>query len=231
MTRVWVEAIRKSADPKRAKHFFDLLTATSGAEVVKQFSAEQARVLAALLSGSQALGTLLVAHPEWLSLLELGGLSFRRHKQGLEREVDSWVDPLLRSHEYNAALKQLRLFKQREMIRIAARDLARLAKVSEITHELSDVADVCLAAVWKVCYQRLVERHGEPWHQDADGTGHPTSACLLGLGKLGGQELNYSSDVDVMFVYAEEGMTVRSPKSKVQRPKSKAPSVRGAAGV
>jgi glutamate-ammonia-ligase adenylyltransferase len=91
------------------------------------------------------------------------------------------------------------------MFRIGARDLARLGITSEIIGEISDVADVCLDAVWRVCHRQLSARLGQPYHQNADGQWQPTAGCVLGLGKLGGRELNYSSDVDVMFVYSEEG--------------------------
>src|SRR5437016_5726607 len=83
----------------------------------------------------------------------------------------------------------------------AAGDLARLGNLSEIMREISDVADVCLDNVWQLCRRQLTERLGQPYHQDADGKWLPTGFCVLGLGKLGGQELNYSSDVDVIFVY------------------------------
>src|SRR5206468_8252627 len=49
------------------------------------------------------------------------------------------------------------------------------------------------------------------YHLDAQGRWHPTRFCVLGLGKLGGQELNYSSDVDVLFVYTEEGSVFIEP--------------------
>ncbi len=128
--------------------------------------------------------------------------------------------PLLAASDYNAALARLREFKQREMLRIAARDLARLGKLTEILQEISDVADVCLDAVWQVCHQQLAGRYGQTWHQDAGGRWQPTAGCVVGLGKLGGQELNYSSDVDVLFVYSEEGGVYKEPPAnrKASRP-------------
>src|SRR6185369_8380051 len=113
-----------------------------------------------------------------------------------------------------SAFARLREFKQREMLRIAARDLARLGTVSEITREISDVADVCLDGIWQLCRRQLTERLGLPYHQDADGNWQPTEFCVFGMGKLGGQELNYSSDVDVIFVYSDEGHVFKEPPSK-----------------
>ncbi len=97
------------------------------------------------------------------------------------------------------------------MLRIAARDLGRISGVREIIQELSDMADVCLEAVEQLCRQELSERLGEPRHQNAAGRWEPTRFAVFGLGKLGGQELNYSSDVDLVFVYTEEGQVFKTP--------------------
>ena len=154
-TTVWTNAIKDSADPQRAKQFLDLLAATSAAAAVQAASAEQARIIAALLSGSQALSNLLLARPDWLSLLEPEVLKFPRRKQGMRNEMGRWLKPLLASSDFGTALMRLREFKQREMLRIAGRDLARFGKLPEVVQDISDVADVCLDGVWQVCYRQL----------------------------------------------------------------------------
>ena len=175
--------------------------------------------MVALLSGSQALGNLLAANPDWLDLLEIEPLKFPRRADGIRREIEGGLKPKLEARDYAGALAELRRFKQREMLRIAARDLARLGDVVEITREISDLADVCLDAVWRICRQQFTERFGQPFHQDAAENWQRTEFCVLGMGKLGGQELNYSSDVDLMFLYADEGEVFKeSPaKKKTQR--------------
>ncbi|HEU0207742.1 MAG TPA: bifunctional [glutamate--ammonia ligase]-adenylyl-L-tyrosine phosphorylase/[glutamate--ammonia-ligase] adenylyltransferase [Candidatus Udaeobacter sp.] len=228
--RNWTKAIKACADPSRAKHFLKLLAETSAGPVLQRVSAEQCRIVAALFSGSQALSTWLVANPDLLQLLPPQHLQFPRRKQGLQFELDSALSPLLESRNYATAFTRIREFKQRQMLRIAARDLAHLGHLPEIISEISDVADVCLASVWNVCHRHLVERHGTPYHQGADGGWHPTSACVFGMGKLGGQELNYSSDVDVLFAYADEGAVFKEPplpsrKTGKQRRKSRSPGV------
>jgi len=214
-SRVWRKAIESSADPHRAKHYFEQLKATSAAAGLKAASVEQARILAALFSGSQALSEGLIAHPDWLGTsLNAESLQHPRQEQGLRREVAAWLRPLLETRDYATAFARLREFKQREMLRIAARDLARLGNVNAITREISNVADVCLDSAWQLCRQQVVERLGTPWHQDATGRWQPTEFCIFGLGKLGGQELNYSSDVDLIFVYSEEGFAFKeSPRN------------------
>src|SRR6266436_1808314 len=166
---LWSQAIKACPDAPRAKHLLSLLGATSAGNGLEKFSSEQARVLTALLSGSQAMGSLLVANPDLVSLLDLAALKYSRRKHGLSSEVNALLQNPLRARDYANAVKCLRQFKQREMFRIAARDLARLAAVSEITQEISDVADVCLEMVWEICLRQLTERYGRAWHQDPAG--------------------------------------------------------------
>ena len=218
--RTWQKWVKDAADPKRAGHFLDLLAATSARPQLKKFSADQIRIIVALFSGSRALGELLVANPDWLPMLEAGRLKFPRRAQGFQREVEGWLKPRLAARDYTGALTELRRFKQREMLRVAARDLARLGNAVEITREISDLADVCLNTVWRICRQQLFEKFGQPCHQDAEGNWQPTEFCVLGMGKLGGQELNYSSDVDVLFLYNDEGQVFKEPPAPGKTPHS-----------
>src|SRR5437660_1711938 len=98
------KAIRASADPERAKHFFDLLAQTDAGRSLEKISPERANLLAALFSGSQALGNLLVARPDWLNGLNIEQLHFPRRDQGLRNEVQSWLHGLLDAKDYTTAL-------------------------------------------------------------------------------------------------------------------------------
>src|SRR5436305_899626 len=91
--------------------------------------------------------------------------------------------------------RALRLWKAREMTRIALREVAEVSSLEDTTAELSCLAGVCLAIVYEECDTRLRARFGAP----------DTEFTVLGLGKLGGRELNHSSDIDLIFVYGEEG--------------------------
>ncbi|HOP97928.1 MAG TPA: bifunctional [glutamate--ammonia ligase]-adenylyl-L-tyrosine phosphorylase/[glutamate--ammonia-ligase] adenylyltransferase [Verrucomicrobiota bacterium] len=215
---VWTRVINAAADPARVRQFLPLLEGADAS--LHSMEVEHARVLAAVLSGSQALGNLLVAHPDWLERIAPAQLEHPRRAEGLRREAALAVEPLLEQRDFAAALAWVRLFHQREMLRIGARDLARFGPTEQIIEELSHLADVCLDAVWRVCFEQFSARYGRPWHQDTNGQWTPTPFCVLGMGKLGGLELNYSSDVDVLFVYSEEGKVFkqRPGKSKSQRP-------------
>ncbi len=212
---VWPAALAACADPPRARQFHERLVAAGGGALLREATPEAARILCALWSGSQVLGEWVLGHPDWLPrLLDPDGLGFPRVEQGIRREIETWLEPALHQRDYAAALRQLRQFQQRELTRIAARDLARLGRVGDITHELSDVADACLHTVFRVCWQQLTERFGRPHEQTPAGDWVPTRFCVLGMGKLGGQELNYSSDVDVLFVYSDEGAVFKEPPRK-----------------
>lgn len=216
----WQHAVRASADPARAEKGFSRLAEMAGL-APEALTEEHARIVAALFAGSPAMTMVLFQHPEWIAtMLAPENLEYPRKLQGLQREVDAWLEPALQARDYPGALAGLRQFKQREQLRIAARDLARLGDAPQITRELSDMADVCLSALLRICWQQGTERFGTPYHQDAEGVWRPTQFAVLGLGKLGGQELNYSSDVDVMFVYSEEGSVFKDAPRGKSTPKS-----------
>ncbi|MGI8965601.1 MAG: bifunctional [glutamate--ammonia ligase]-adenylyl-L-tyrosine phosphorylase/[glutamate--ammonia-ligase] adenylyltransferase, partial [Limisphaerales bacterium] len=209
--QAWKKALSFCADPSRAQNYLDQFQKTSAASFLKNISAEQAQILVSLFSASQALSELLIGHPDWLAHLDPESLAYPRQAQGLRREVQRELKNFLAARDFTNAFGRLRAFKQREMLRIAARDLGRRGTLLEIVGEISNVADVCLEAVLPLCQAQQTERFGSPFHLDSQGRWQPTPFCVLGLGKLGGQELNYSSDVDVLFVYGEEGFVFKTP--------------------
>lgn len=98
-----------------------------------------------------------------------------------------------------ATFAELHKVKRHEMLRITVRDLADAAPLDEIVGELSALADFCLQRALDACRRDMQSRHGEP----------RAEFSVFGMGKLGGMELNYSSDVDLIFVYSEEGTVGR----------------------
>ena len=100
-------------------------------------------------------------------------------------------------------LHRLRLFRHRELLRIIWRDLNEGADVTESLRDLSDLADAAINAALKFADDLLRARHGEPRAED----GTPCGAGVVAMGKLGGHELNFSSDVDLVFVYSAAGET------------------------
>jgi [glutamine synthetase] adenylyltransferase / [glutamine synthetase]-adenylyl-L-tyrosine phosphorylase len=110
-----------------------------------------------------------------------------------------------------ARMNALRRFKYRHVLRIGARDLLGDADLSATTEELSRLADACLAEACRMAEDVARARHGAP----LDERGAPTGLAVIGMGKLGGEELNYSSDVDLMFVYGADGQTAGGPEGAI----------------
>ena len=102
-----------------------------------------------------------------------------------------------------ALLGRLRRFRHREMVRIAWRDLAGWADLAETMSALSAFADACLEQTLRILYQWQCHKFGIPTVED----GSEQQLVVLGLGKLGARELNFSSDVDLIFAYPRGGQT------------------------
>jgi glutamate-ammonia-ligase adenylyltransferase len=99
-------------------------------------------------------------------------------------------------------MQELRRFRRREMVRIAWRDLAGWAQLSETLMDLSLLADACIHSALAFLFQQACEKRGTPLLSD----GRPQQIVVLAMGKLGAYELNYSSDIDLIFAYAENGV-------------------------
>jgi len=116
-----------------------------------------------------------------------------------------------------AALHQrLRQLRQRIWLIVTARDLANQADLAEVMATYSTLAEVCIAAALDFHHAELAARHGEP----RDENGIPQQMVVVGMGKLGGFELNVSSDIDLIYLYPEEGDTAADDPSASIRPLS-----------
>jgi glutamate-ammonia-ligase adenylyltransferase len=115
--------------------------------------------------------------------------------------AQAWLaEAPLAEDNLKAALRRL---KQRAMARIAARDLSGQADLSEVVESMTLVADAAVAAALQVTEAALIERYGTP----KNAKGERQQLIVIGMGKLGGRELNVSSDIDLIFVYPEDGDT------------------------
>src|SRR5206468_3608096 len=114
------------------------------------------------------------------------------------RDVAEMADELRRAPQNDVAANDFRIlrhWKNREMTRIALRELANAAALEETTSELSQLAEICVREVFAHWNSKFRESFGSP----------AADFAILALGKLGGRELNHSSDVDLIFLYSEEG--------------------------
>lgn len=102
---------------------------------------------------------------------------------------------------------QLGRFKRRTYLRIVLKDVLRTSTLAETTLELSELADIIVINALAYCDQELRKRYGEPQYRDAQGRIARSGFSVISLGKMGGNELNYSSDVDLLFLYSHDGET------------------------
>jgi glutamate-ammonia-ligase adenylyltransferase len=149
------------------------------------------------------LGDALAGDPEAIDWLCDGGLARSYSKEDFVAELDGLATRGGHADEQSL----LAAFKHREMARIFLRDCLGHAALPETVEELSHLADAVLERALARVYGELVDRHGVPMTTDADGRAVEAAFVVVGLGKLGSLELNYASDIDLMFLYSAAGAT------------------------
>jgi len=132
-------------------------------------------------------------------LVKSGGLLQRRGGADYAEELAARVAAI----DSEEGLKRtLRRFRNREMVRIAYRDIAGWAELEETLEELSDLAEAAIRSGLDWLFRRACQARATPLNQ----AGLPQNLVVLGMGKLGAKELNFSSDVDLIFAYEDDGV-------------------------
>src|SRR5436309_2893279 len=158
---------------------------------VEQFPLGETALLH-LLAVSSICATRLMQEPEillWLCKPEVCRTS-RSHGE-MFNELHALAEGSIAKRDFTT----LRFWKGREMTRVALRELANVAPLEETTGELSQIAEICIRRVFEHWNAEFRKRYGSP----------SAAFAILALGKLGGGELNHSSDVDLLFLYSDEG--------------------------
>jgi glutamate-ammonia-ligase adenylyltransferase len=185
-------ALGASPDPDQALNYLERFAKAGGSKAALfsylKTSPASVQLLATVFGASPFLSQILIRNPEYLHWLRTAETFVRgRSRSELQRDLRTSFAPL-RSKEHR--LDALRRFKRREMLALGLRDLLGLASVEETTVALSTLSDVLIQEVYRVCSTSLSERYGVP----------RSGFAVLGMGKLGGSELNFSSDVDLIYV-------------------------------
>ncbi|MBI5166770.1 MAG: glutamate-ammonia-ligase adenylyltransferase [candidate division NC10 bacterium] len=162
-------------------------------------------LLVAVFAHSEYLTDILVRHPQFFEwLLEPGILRRPRSQEELYQELSAMVDTLPTLDKKMAALRR---FKKREVLRIGLQDVLGNLDLAAVTEELSKLADVELEKAFEFSEAELKRRYGTPQYIDPEGRLRECRFCIIGMGKLGGEELNFSSDIDLIYLYTAEGET------------------------
>jgi glutamate-ammonia-ligase adenylyltransferase len=156
------------------------------------------QALVAVFSASSFLSAEILEHPTWLlDILQSGQLHRMRRGDEMQAELNEWLG----AGTGSPPAVRLAEFRRREILRILLRDVLGFGALPEVTEDLSNLADALLECAYRRIRAALVRRYGEPRLAGGAGCGF----SVVALGKLGGRELNYSSDIDLMFVYGGEG--------------------------
>ena len=158
----------------------------------------------ALAAWSPLLAATLEQNPEYVAWLqrERANTRVRTHEElgeslGRFSLTNSTLDPHV----------MLARFRRRELLRTYLHDIRHTRTIVETTEELSNLADTVLEYALNRSRQELDNRYGSPQITDLRGRVSTPEFCIVALGKLGSRELNYASDIDLVFLFSEEGMT------------------------
>ncbi len=173
------------------------------------------------------MNTLTTSHPDFAGLLAKTRQCSRYAKRVLEAEPDllAWLHDnyatactrkeLLALLDHSgldltdeAQLnKAVRVLRKQTMVKLILRDLNGLADLNEVMHTMTNLAEICVQLAQSCVMTALQTQFGIPTSEHSQ---TPQQLLVIGMGKLGGGELNVSSDIDLIFVYAEDGETQKT---------------------
>lgn len=189
-------AVRDSPDPDRAlvtfsRWFAGVCSPYSHLQTLLRHPVAL-HIFCLVAGSSQYLGDLLVRNPEYFEILSNPGVRGGvKSASALHQEVGALIGACRQPELMRDVLRR---WKAREMLRIAVRDLTGLASMPATARSFSHLADACVQAALEIALRTLPLAESEP---------APLFA-VIGMGKLGGVELNYSSDIDLIFVTGDE---------------------------
>ncbi|TDX99581.1 bifunctional [glutamate--ammonia ligase]-adenylyl-L-tyrosine phosphorylase/[glutamate--ammonia-ligase] adenylyltransferase [Thiohalophilus thiocyanatoxydans] len=158
-----------------------------------------AESLPTVWAGSEYVARQCLRHPEEFVALQPRLLQ-SADRAAFAAQWQAAVEPV---EDENGLMQALRRFRHREMVRILWRDLAGRAELEETCRDLTHLAETCIDGALDWLYPRFCDQYGTPCYED----GSPMNLVVLGMGKLGAWELNVSSDIDLIFSFADEGET------------------------
>ncbi|MGQ9659839.1 MAG: bifunctional [glutamate--ammonia ligase]-adenylyl-L-tyrosine phosphorylase/[glutamate--ammonia-ligase] adenylyltransferase [Thermochromatium sp.] len=187
------------ADALSESYWRDWLAWSSSQGLSPPDDPEFERIRRRVWEASEYVAVSAARHPTDLAELIASGDLARSYEAG---DLATRLEARLAGVADEAALhKALRLFRRREMMRIIWRELGDLAPLAETLEDLSELADVCIRGALDRLYPWACAEWGTP----RDASGRPLRLLVLAMGKLGGRELNLSSDIDLILAFAQPG--------------------------
>src|SRR5262245_7625490 len=201
-------SLSESADPDRALNYFERFTraAVNRIHLFSYFkdSPRTLGILAKAFGSSPYMAEILIRDPVYLYwVTDSQTLNQQRRKVEMGRDLARALKTITTIEK---RLDFLRAFKRKEMLHLGVRDLLRLCSVEETLGALSNLAETLIDATCKICEEELLRQYGA-------GRKKTSSFTVLGMGKLGGDELNFSSDVDLIYLYASDEEEIETAQS------------------
>ncbi len=166
------------------------------------------RILAVCFGSSTYLSDILARNPEHFNeLIDAGVMNTPKNREIMYSELSQTVSP---TQSLEQKLGSVRRYKRKESLRIGLRDLLGDASLETTTLELTHLAETTLQICYEIGVTELTPKFGIPLAED-----NKTASrfAIIGMGKFGGCELNFSSDIDVMFVYSDDGRTKKGAEN------------------
>ena len=212
-----LHAVSVTADPDQALREWErYLDAGNARAQVFGFLAQVPHVLqllCVLFGNSPAMAETLIRNPMLIYWIEEDRiLKFRPTSKRLQAVLYETLDLV---QTYERKLDALRRFHRREMLRIGARDLFRVASVEETVQSLSRLAEIVIHAAYRLVNEELCKQYGIPLYRGPGLRRIETGFVVLGMGKLGGRELNYSSDVDLIYLFSSGDRQTKTAKRQI----------------
>ncbi|MBK3333327.1 glutamine-synthetase adenylyltransferase [Persephonella atlantica] len=176
-------------------------------EFLKSLPEKKLKLLKNLSEYSSCITDFIFRHTEQLEYIYE---NLRKPLYGRENLVKEALN-ILEGCEAGKIPEKLSFFKMKHLSRIVAKDIYKIHSLPQLTEELSYVADALFEAAYRKASEITEKRYGIPIDQE---TGEKAEGCVIALGKLGGLDLNYYSDVDVMYLYSNEGKTDRGVSNR-----------------
>jgi glutamate-ammonia-ligase adenylyltransferase len=197
--------VRELPDPEGARRFYERICIEHprAARIFERDAGLLSDALA-LAAWSPLLATTLEQNPEHLAWLARERTAARVHET---EELGESLARFAMTHTQSGARAMLAAFRRRELLRVYLHDIRHATTLVETTEELSNLADATLRYALDLARQELENLYGSPQCTDERGRTNAAGVAIIALGKLGSRELNYSSDIDLLFLYSDEGET------------------------
>ncbi|MCC6537130.1 MAG: glutamine-synthetase adenylyltransferase [Bryobacterales bacterium] len=198
-----VTLLRVSPEPDAAVHFLRRLYDEQPFPFQRLVrSPATVQFLLTVFAQSRFLSEEVLRAPEWIEpLAHAGNL---QQQMTADEYISRLTARLARFPAGEVPVGEFAAFRREQVLRILLRDLHGYAPLPEVAEELSHLADAIVECAWRRVYASLAARHGVPAHAE---TGLECGMSVIAVGKLGGSELNYSSDIDLLFVHGGAGET------------------------